>query len=118
VSGPRFMYPHEVDHQPNRVFYKNELFKSDSEVRSPLTEVTGRCSVLSLKDYCSSRLTDIREDDVYVCESKYTSNEKLIRRIVKPVKKHSLSFVVCDDEVYFFKKPIVPTKVRCYPRYK
>ena len=86
VSGPVFMYPHQVDHQPTRLFYKNELFKSDTDNQAKLSELAGRCSVLALKDYCSSRLTEIREEDVYICESKYVSDERLIRRIVKPVK--------------------------------
>ncbi|OPL21151.1 hypothetical protein AM593_00227, partial [Mytilus galloprovincialis] len=56
------------------------------------------------------RIGDIPEDDVYVCESKYQEQEKTIKKLGKGLKKYTLSPLVTDDELYFFKKPLTLQK--------
>lgn len=56
-------------------------------------------------------MTEVLEQDTFICESKYLEAEKAIKKFNKPMKKHTLTIQVCDDEVYFFKKPIIPNKV-------
>ena len=47
---------------------------------------SSRCMVYSLKDYCGMRVTEISEEHVYVCESKYIETEKAIKKLNKPMK--------------------------------
>ncbi|CAE1320778.1 PBRM1 [Acanthosepion pharaonis] len=108
--GPLFVRPSDVEHSPTRMFYCREVFYSCKETSFPAMTVIGRCAVLHIKDYCSYRITEVPEDDVYICESKYLENERSIRKLAKGLKKYSLSPKVTDDELYFFKKHIVPQK--------
>lgn len=108
--GPLFVRPSDVEHSPTRMFYCREVFYSCKETSFPAMTVIGRCAVLHIKDYCSYRITEVNENDVYICESKYLENERSIRKLAKGLKKYSLSPKVTDDELYFFKKHIVPQK--------
>ncbi|XP_053378046.1 protein polybromo-1-like isoform X6 [Mercenaria mercenaria] len=109
--GPLFIRPCDIEHPPTRLFYKNEMFICGVEEARTMDSVTGRCCVLHVRDYCSSRPTEVPESDVYICESKYHETEKTVRRLSKGLKKHSLSPRVTDDEILFFRKQIIPTKV-------
>ncbi|XP_070193759.1 protein polybromo-1-like isoform X2 [Littorina saxatilis] len=108
--GSWFVRPTEIEHAPTRLFYKHEVFLSSIEDTNPLGSVIGKCCVLHIKDYCSSRPTEIPEYDVYVCESKYHEVERSIKKLGKGLRKHTLSPKVTDDEVYFFRKPIALQK--------
>uniref|UniRef100_A0A131XM83 Putative chromatin remodeling complex rsc subunit rsc1/polybromo n=1 Tax=Hyalomma excavatum TaxID=257692 RepID=A0A131XM83_9ACAR len=108
--GPWFVLPSEIQHPPSRVFYRQEVFLSSIEDTNPLLSIIGRCSVLDCKDYTTSRLTEINESDVYICESRYLEAERQIRKLPKGLKKFSHSEAVTPDEVYYFKNPITPQK--------
>uniref|UniRef100_L7M5U2 Protein polybromo-1 n=1 Tax=Rhipicephalus pulchellus TaxID=72859 RepID=L7M5U2_RHIPC len=108
--GPWFVLPSEIQHQPSRVFYRQEVFLSSIEDTNPLLSIIGRCSVLDCKDYTTCRLTEINETDVYICESRYLEAERQIRKLPKGLKKFSHSEAVTPDEVYYFKNPITPQK--------
>ncbi|KAL3851884.1 hypothetical protein ACJMK2_015582 [Sinanodonta woodiana] len=108
--GPVFVGPSDIEHSPTRLFYKNEVFLTGLEETTPLISITGKCSVLHIKDYFSSRITEISEADVFILESKYQNSDKSIKRLGKGLKKHTVSPKVTDDEIYFFKKPIAPPK--------
>ncbi|KAG1687281.1 Protein polybromo-1 [Nymphon striatum] len=108
--GPWFVTPQEVQHPPTRLFYKQEVFLSSIEDTNPLLSIVGKCSVLDLKDYTSRRLTEVPENDVFVCESRYMEAERQIRKLPKGLKKPPLSSKVTDDEVYFFRKHIQPPR--------
>ncbi|XP_036370884.1 protein polybromo-1 isoform X2 [Octopus sinensis] len=108
--GPLFVRPSDVEHSPTRMFYCREVFYSCKETSFPAMTVIGRCAVLHIKDYCSYRITEVPEQNVYICESKYLETERSIRKLAKGLKKYSLSPKVTDDELYFFKKHIVPQK--------
>ncbi|XP_028681002.1 LOW QUALITY PROTEIN: protein polybromo-1 [Erpetoichthys calabaricus] len=107
--GPIFTHPEETEHEPTKMFYKKEIFLSNLEETCPMTCVIGKCSVLSFKDYISCRPTEIPEEDVLVCESRYNETEKQMKKF-KGLKRFSLSAKVVDDEIYYFRKPIVPPK--------
>ncbi|XP_076447907.1 protein polybromo-1-like isoform X4 [Babylonia areolata] len=110
--GSWFVRPSEIEHPPTRLFYKREVFLSSIEDTNPLGSVINKCCVLHIKDYCSSRPTEIPEFDIYICESKYHELERSIKKLLgKGLKKHTLSPKVTDDEVYFFRKPIALQKV-------
>ncbi|KAG8184625.1 hypothetical protein JTE90_022674 [Oedothorax gibbosus] len=108
--GPWFVTPQEVQHPPTRLFFKQEVFLSSIEDTNPLLSVIGHCSVLEFKDYCTKRPTEIPEQDIYICESRYLEAERQIRRLTKGLRKISLTSNVTDDEFYFFRKPITPVK--------
>ncbi|TRZ03451.1 hypothetical protein DNTS_025354, partial [Danionella cerebrum] len=44
-------------------------------------------------------------------ESRYFENEKQMKKY-KALKRFSLSAKVVDDEIFYFRKPIVPQKVQ------
>ncbi|RMC00017.1 hypothetical protein DUI87_23426 [Hirundo rustica rustica] len=71
--------------------------------------VGGKCVVLSFKDFLSCRPTEISENDVFLCESRYNESDKQMKKF-KGLKRFSLSAKVVDDEIYYFRKPIVPQK--------
>ena len=58
--------------------------------------------VSSFKDYLSCRPTEVAEEDVLLCESRYIESEKQMKKF-KGLKRFSLSAKVVDDEVYYFR---------------
>ncbi|KAM8931014.1 protein polybromo-1 isoform 1-T1 [Pelodytes ibericus] len=107
--GPIFIHPEETIHEPTKMFYKKEMFLSNLEETCPMSCILGKCSVLSFKDFLSCRPTEIDENDVLLCESRYNESDKQMKRF-KGLKRFSLSAKVVDDEIYYFRKPIVPQK--------
>ncbi|XP_072928806.1 protein polybromo-1 isoform X4 [Hemitrygon akajei] len=107
--GPIFIHPEETEHEPTKMFYKKEVFLSNVEETCTMTCVIGKCSVLSFKDYLSCRPTEVAESEVYICESRYNETDKQMKRF-KGLKRFSLSAKILDDEIYYFRKPIVPHK--------
>lgn len=107
--GPIFIHPEETIHEPTKMFYKKEVFLSNLEETCPMTCILGKCAVLSFKDFLSCRPTEIPENDVLLCESRYNESDKQMKRF-KGLKRFSLSAKVVDDEIYYFRKPIVPQK--------
>nr|XP_022295797.1 protein polybromo-1-like isoform X15 [Crassostrea virginica] len=109
-TGTAFVRPADIPHSPTRLFYRRELFLSSQEMVHPISRVSGRCCVLHLKEYCSSRVTEIAEEDTFLCESKVQEADRTVKRLGKGLKKYNLSALVTDDEVFFYKKPITPQK--------
>lgn len=62
----------------------------------------GKCAVLSFKDFLSCRPTEINENDVLLCESRYNESDKQMKKF-KGLKRFSLSAKVVDDEIYYFR---------------
>ena len=58
--------------------------------------------VASFKDYLSCRPTEVPEDDVLLCESRYIEAEKQIKKF-KGLKRFPLSAKVVEDETYYFR---------------
>lgn len=58
--------------------------------------------VSSFKDYLSCRPTEVSEEDVLLCESRYIESEKQMKKF-KGLKRFSLHAKVVDDEVYYFR---------------
>ncbi|XP_026203650.1 protein polybromo-1-like isoform X2 [Anabas testudineus] len=107
--GPIFIHPEETEHEPTKMFYKREVFLSHLEETLPMTCVIGKCMVSSFKDYLSCRPTEVPEDDILLCESRYIDTEKQMKKF-KGLKRFSYSSKVVEDEVYYFRKLIVPQK--------
>ncbi|XP_063113303.1 protein polybromo-1 isoform X25 [Cavia porcellus] len=107
--GPIFIHPEETEHEPTKMFYKKEVFLSNLEETCPMTCILGKCAVLSFKDFLSCRPTEIPENDIMLCESRYNESDKQMKKF-KGLKRFSLSAKVVDDEIYYFRKPIIPQK--------
>uniref|UniRef100_A0AAX7VQ69 Protein polybromo-1 n=1 Tax=Astatotilapia calliptera TaxID=8154 RepID=A0AAX7VQ69_ASTCA len=107
--GPIFIHPEETEHEPTKMFYKREVFLSHLEETLPMTCVIGKCVVSSFKDYLSCRPTELSEDDVLLCESRYIESEKMMKKF-KGLKRFSYSSKVVEDEIFYFRKLIVPQK--------
>lgn len=63
---------------------------------------SGKCAVLSFKDFLSCRPTEIPENDILLCESRYNESDKQMKKF-KGLKRFSLSAKVVDDEIYYFR---------------
>uniref|UniRef100_A0A673GW71 Protein polybromo-1 n=1 Tax=Sinocyclocheilus rhinocerous TaxID=307959 RepID=A0A673GW71_9TELE len=107
--GPIFIHPEETEHEPTKMFYKKEVFLSNLEETCPMTCIGGKCTVSSFKDFLSCRPTEMPEEDVLLCESRYIESEKQMKKF-KGLKRFSLSAKVVEDEIYYFRKLIVPQK--------
>lgn len=107
--GPIFIHPEETEHEPTKMFYQREVFLSNVEETSPMMCIIGKCVVSSFKDFISCRPTEFAEDNVHLCESRYIEAEKQMKKF-KGLKRFSLSAKVVDDEIYYFRKPLVPSK--------
>ncbi|XP_028302620.1 protein polybromo-1-like [Gouania willdenowi] len=107
--GPIFIHPEETEHEPTKMFYKKEVFLSNLEETCPMTCILGKCIVLSYKDYLSCRPTEVPEENVLLCESRYIESEKQMKKF-KGLKRFCLSGKVLEDEIYYFRKLIVPQK--------
>ncbi|XP_071761621.1 polybromo 1, like [Centroberyx gerrardi] len=107
--GPIFIHPEETEHEPTKMFYKREVFLSNLEETLPMTCVIGKCMVSSFKDYLSCRPTEVPEEDVLLCESRYIESEKQMKKF-KGLKRFSLASKVVEDEIFYFRKLIVPQK--------
>ncbi|XP_077054125.1 polybromo 1, like isoform X3 [Siphateles boraxobius] len=108
--GPIFIHPEETEHEPTKMFYKHEVFLSNLEESCPMTCILGKCVVSSFKDFLSCRPTECPEEDVLLFESRYIESEKQMKKF-KALKRFSISAKVVDDEIFYFRKPIVPQKV-------
>uniref|UniRef100_A0A8C7XI45 Protein polybromo-1 n=1 Tax=Oryzias sinensis TaxID=183150 RepID=A0A8C7XI45_9TELE len=107
--GPIFIHPEETEHEPTKMFYKREVFLSHLEETLPMTCVLGKCMVSSFKEYLSCRPTEYSEEDILLCESRYIETEKQVKKF-KGLKRFSYSSKVVEDEIYYFRKLIVPQK--------
>ncbi|XP_071349268.1 polybromo 1, like isoform X3 [Trachinotus anak] len=107
--GPIFIHPEETEHEPTKMFYKREVFLSHLEETLPMTCVIGKCMVSSFKDFLSCRPTEVSEEDILLCESRYIETEKQMKKF-KGLKRFSYSAKAVEDEIYYFKKLIVPQK--------
>ncbi|XP_054473332.1 polybromo 1, like isoform X5 [Anoplopoma fimbria] len=107
--GPIFINPEETEHEPTKMFYKREVFLSHLEETLPITCVIGKCMVSSFKDYLSCRPTEVSEEDILLCESRYIDAEKQMKKF-KGLKRFSYSSKVVEDEIFYFRKLIVPQK--------
>ncbi|KAL5967885.1 Protein polybromo-1 [Taenia solium] len=111
VTGSIFVFPTEVEHLPTRVFYPREVFLTNNDRATfSIISVKGKCVVMRPADFCIARPTSYREGDIFVCESKYFEDEKVIRKLKKGLKKHKFSSDTVGDEYFLFSQPIVPHK--------
>ena len=117
VRGPLFLRATDIEHEPTRLFYANEVFREQSrEITVSLEQQVvrgpqGKCAVLSAKKYATSRVTHVAESDVYVCEAKYSLHTRLFRKFTKGgMRKFELSVKCMEDEVVFLRRELQLSK--------
>lgn len=113
LSGMLFLHPSEVEvgsGSGSRLYYRKELLLSNREEIRSCSDAIHLCSVLSSRDYCSCRYTQVDEADVYVCDSKFNEADRTFKKFNKPLKHPCLSSSVCEDEILYFKKAVVIIK--------
>ena len=54
--GPWFVGPADTQHLPTRMFHDKEVFLSSLEETTPLMNVTGKCCVQPIREYCRCTL--------------------------------------------------------------
>ncbi|XP_014249170.1 protein polybromo-1 isoform X5 [Cimex lectularius] len=110
--GPWVVMPSEIPHTPNRLFYKQEVFLSTLEDTHSVNNIISKCVVLEHAEYISCRPTEFNESDVYVCESMYDEARRSVKELPREgLKKYAHSSAVTQDEIYFFRRLINPSKV-------
>ncbi|CAF3168382.1 unnamed protein product [Rotaria socialis] len=113
LSGTVFIQPSDITNRDQLIVtakcrYEREVIKRDGpSTQISLDNIQGKCSVLSLKHFCTHRLTEIPESDVYVCESKYVTDDHSLRGLSKPLKRISLSLKATADEIWTFRKELI-----------
>lgn len=107
-AGRKFVHPTEIPHQLGRGFYKAEILCTTGLVQEPVQSVVGKCVVLDLSEYCSQRPTQHQEEDIFCCESYFDEGNRVIMPLPSSLKKYQHGLKVKKDEVYFFKRPIIP----------
>ncbi|XP_040572090.1 protein polybromo-1 isoform X2 [Lepeophtheirus salmonis] len=111
--GAWYVTPSEVPHNPTQMFYKREVFLSTISDINPLLSVVGKCCVMDASDYIIGRPTSYVETDVYVCESVFDETKRVIRSSLPNgggLKRYEYSSLVTNDELFYFKKPILLQK--------
>ncbi|CAG2166349.1 unnamed protein product [Oppiella nova] len=110
--GPWFVQQPELPPLLYKSFYLQEVFLSSIEDTNPLLSICERCAVIEYKDYITRRPTEIPEKDTYVCESRYLEHEKKFQKLTKGLPKFVATRAgVVDDEIYYFRKPLVLQKI-------
>ncbi|CAF3715671.1 unnamed protein product [Rotaria sordida] len=113
INGPLFIRLCDITNREQLIIatkcsYEREVFKCDGLNRQILVEnIIGKCSVLSFKHYCTYRLTEIAECDVYICESQYIADDHSLRSLAKGLKRPSLSLKALADEIWTFRKELL-----------
>lgn len=81
MYGNVFLRPFETYHVTTRKFLEQELFKSDQHQAIPLSQLGGKCFVMSAKDYFKLRPEGYVDKDIFVCESRYSTKLRAFKKI-------------------------------------
>nr|XP_045600014.1 protein polybromo-1-like isoform X3 [Procambarus clarkii] len=92
------------------LFYKQEVYLTAGVETLPVSDISGRCVVIDVKEYCTLRPTEINENDVYVCDSFLDEINQRVSSLQSGLRKFKHSSLVTQDEIYYFRKPLVLQK--------
>ncbi|OXB60697.1 hypothetical protein ASZ78_011537 [Callipepla squamata] len=81
LYGCWFYRPNETFHLATRKFLEKEVFKSDYYNKVPVSKILGKCVVMFVKEYFKLCPENFRDEDVYVCESRYSAKTKSFKKI-------------------------------------
>ncbi|KAK8745940.1 hypothetical protein OTU49_017190 [Cherax quadricarinatus] len=102
------VFKNAAQNNPNgeQLFYKQEVYLTAGQETLPVSDISGRCCVLDVKDYCSLRPTEISENDLYICESFLDEMNQRVSLLQSGLRKFKHSSLTTRDEIYTFKKPL------------
>ncbi|XP_066976704.1 protein polybromo-1 isoform X5 [Macrobrachium rosenbergii] len=109
--GTVFKNAQQCNPNGDHLFYKQELYLTGGLETLPVSDISSRCIVLSQKDYCTFRPTEIREVDVYICENFLDEMNQRVSPLQVGLRKFKLSPMVTHDEIYTFRRPIAVHKM-------
>ncbi|EDO33982.1 predicted protein, partial [Nematostella vectensis] len=111
TSGEKWLYgnwyyrPEETFHLATRKFLEKEVFKSDYFAPAKISKVLGKCHVMSVKEYFKQKPEGFHDNDVFVCESRYTNRNKSFKKIkLWPSQTSNVKLIVRDT-------PLAPKRV-------
>nr|XP_054751063.1 protein polybromo-1-like isoform X1 [Lytechinus pictus] len=82
LHGNWFLRPNETFHLATRKFLEMEVFKSDYYNKVKISQhVLGKCFVMFVRDYFKHKPESFEEEDVFVCESRYSAKAKAFKKI-------------------------------------
>ena len=81
MSGNQFFRPVETFHVPTRKFLEREVFRTDVHQDFEFDKIGGRCFVMNVKDYFRMAPVGFKDEDVYVCESRYNSKTRSFKKM-------------------------------------
>ncbi|XP_046839607.1 protein polybromo-1-like isoform X2 [Xenia sp. Carnegie-2017] len=108
--GSSFIPPDDTQHLPTHMFYDKEVFHIAMEEVHRMCDIEGKCFVLPIREYVRYRATDVPEEDVFLCESRYDEDDGGHYRKLKGLKRPTLSTNVYEEEFYFFEEHLNPNK--------
>merc|ERR1712096_405212 len=78
--GTFFINCNLTKHESTRLFYYKELMITSEDGSIRMEQTRGKCEVMAVKEYQASRLTEINEKDVFVCESRYNVHDHTCKK--------------------------------------
>jgi histone-lysine N-methyltransferase ASH1L len=105
--GHHYLRPHETFHEPNRKFFRNEVFRVPLYEVLPLDTIFGQCWVLDYAAFCKGRPIGSVEEHVYICEYRVDKSARLFNKISKP------KYPICTKKFAFdhFDQRLKPTRI-------
>ena len=105
--GHHYLRPHETFHEPNRKFFRNEVFRVPLYEVLPLDTIWGQCWVLDYAAFCKGRPIGAVEEHVYICEYRVDKSARLFNKISKP------KYPVCTKKFAFdhFDQRLKPSRI-------
>lgn len=81
VESSRWYRPEETFHVATTTFFASEVFRSSDVFTRSLSEAVGKFWALPMKQYLAYTVKKIKEEDLYVVESRYNSKSKSFGKI-------------------------------------
>ena len=105
--GHHYLRPHETFHEPNRKFFRNEVFRVPLYEVLPLDTIWGQCWVMDYATFCKGRPIGSVEGNVYICEYRVDKTARLFNKISKA------KYSVCTKKFAFhhFDQRLKPTRI-------
>ncbi|XP_028398159.1 LOW QUALITY PROTEIN: protein polybromo-1-like [Dendronephthya gigantea] len=102
--GTTFIKPDDTQHLPTHMFYDKEVFHVPVDDVHRMCDIERKCFVLPIREYMRCRPTDVPEEDVFLCESRYDEDDGGHYRKLKGLKRPTLSTSVYEEEFHFFEE--------------
>ena len=106
-----FLLPDQTVHRASTKFMEKEVLKSNQFVNYSTKDVSGKCWILQLKDYCRGRPRGATFENTFVCESRYNDQGKNISKIKNWSSAVPEAIRGVEPDLELFDSPLVPVKV-------